>query len=615
LEKIITFFRRFHYKGVLGVVAVFAIIAVILFVQLSGVQVSYITKKLDFLPSEQVVTKTEACATLSKDTLLLYDSQNAESATAFVQFENILNDMKVGHDAVDLAQSLLPSFAPYKTVIVLLSDLAPMGDGVLTLCNWVYTGGNAWLPVALEQGPYAAVMENKLGITSSADYIMMDNIYVKDGFMVGGGQAFAVADPFDSARAYTLSAEKTTVYATEEHENGMPLVWKATYGNGTFVVDNIGIYDKAFRGFYAASYSLLDTVGVYPVINGSTFYLDDFPSQIPDGNSTYIERDFHTTIRDFYINIWWPDMMNLADTYGMRFTGLAIECYDDAVNGVTDAKPDTSTFLNFGNMLLRKGGEIGYHGYNHQPLCFANCDYKGIYDYKTWQSRDAMKLAFDHLVKFCDTLFPDEEIAVYVPPSNLLSKEGQAFLKQEYTQIRTLSGIYFPDDELDFSLIQEFDTDKNGVVDQPRIIAGCDIDSFTQLAALSELNLHFVNNHFTHPDDALDPERGAELGWKELYRRFDNYLSWLYTSAPDIRNFTGSELSAATQRFAAVVPHKEITGNGMTLRLHNFYDEAQFMVRFNGKTPTAVSGGTLTRLTGDLYLLEATKDTVTVSLK
>ena len=51
---------------------------------------------------------------------------------------------------------------------------------------------------------------------------------------------------------------------------------------GKFVVDNFGLYEKVVRGFYAASYSLLTDVGVYPVINGSAFYLDDFPSPVPE---------------------------------------------------------------------------------------------------------------------------------------------------------------------------------------------------------------------------------------------------------------------------------------------------------------------------------------------
>ena len=132
------------------------------------------------------------------------------------------------------------------------------------------------------------------------------------------------------------------------------------------------------------------------------------------------------------------------------------------------------------------------------------------------------------------------------------------------------------------------------------------------LGAFSELNLHYINNHFTHPDDALDPERGAELGWKELCSRFDSYLNWLYTSAPELRNFTGTEFSAAVQRFAAVAPETDIQEDQMVLHIENFYDDAQFMVRFNEKTPGTVTGGTLTHLTGDLYLLAADQDTVTV---
>ena len=46
--------------------------------------------------------------------------------------------------------------------------------------------------------------------------------------------------------------------------------------------------------------------------------------------------------------------------------------------------------------------------------------------------------------------------------------------------------------------------------------------------------------------------------------------------------------------------------------LGGYVDDAQFMVRFNQKKPKSVKGGELTHLTGNLYLLEANKSTVTV---
>ena len=605
----------FSFKGILAIVLVFALISVVLFVELSGVQVRYAQKSLELLETEKIVTKAQACAALDTTTLVLYSTDDEASAQAFDQFEVVLQDMKIGAKYVNLSTTEVPKLDSYSMVIVLFSDLSFVGNSLIDLCKWVYSGGNLFFPLTLDKHAYSSAVENKIGIEASYGYSELSSIYINEDFMIGGGKAFEVTDAYESARTVQLNPQTTVVHATIGDKDGVPVIWEASYGEGKFVVDNFGMCDKAYRGFFAASLSLFDPVFVYPVINGSTFYLDDFPSQIPEGNSEYITRDYGTTIRDFYINTWWPDMMNLSDKYNIKYTGLAIESYDNNIDGTTDAAPDTATFLNFGNMLLRKGGELGYHGYNHQPLCLGNKDYKGIFDYKTWKNEASMVKAFGHLVDFCNELFPDTAFSVYVPPSNLLSDEGRQMLLDNFKQIKTLSGIYLPDDALDFALLQEFEVDENGVVDQPRIISGCALDDFMTMGALSEINFHYVNNHFTHPDDALDPERGAELGWKELYRQFDVFLSWLYTSAPNLRNLTGSELSAAVQRYVAVTPHYQLNDDSLRITIDNFYDNAQFMVRFNEKQPKEVVGGKLTHLTGDLYVLEATNDTVIVSFK
>lgn len=610
--------RNFSFKGILFVLFIFLFIFTILLIELSGVNAIRHNRQPELLPSERTLTKAEACEALPKKTLLLRNSNDITSREAYEDFEVILDDMKVGYRDVDLAKETVPSFEGFSRVIVLLSDLSPVGSSLIPLTEWVFGGGSAFFPLTLETNAHSSAIMQMLGVNDvSPSYYEVDSIYVNEEYMIGGGRAFLISDPFECARTVVLASENTEVFATAGSPSGVPLVWRTSYGEGTFVVNNIGIYEKAMRGFYAASYSLLSDVCAYPVINASVFYLDDFPSQIPSGNSEYIMRDYQTTIREFYINIWWPDMMNFGDKYGLKYTGLAIESYDDNVDGSLEAEPDTGTFLNFGNMLLRKGGELGYHGYNHQPLCLFG-DYKELYSYKIWQSEQAMKVTFDTLVDFCDTLFPDTQFALYVPPSNLLADEGREFLLKNYPQIRTISGIYFEDaefSELDFSCMQEFDVDKNGIVDQPRVISGFILDNFQNIAAVSELNLHFVNSHFTHPDDALDPERGAELGWEEMKRRFDGFLSWLYGSAPGLRNLTGTEASGAIQRYIAAVPNTEIGENDVKITIDHFYDELHLLVRFNEKQPDRVNGGSLTHLTGDLYLLVANEAEVNITLK
>ncbi len=608
-------YLHFTYKGIIGIILIFSIIASILFIERTGIQFNYVKAGISFMPEDKIVTKAEAAESLVKDTLYLYDSTQPDSIYAKEQFDVIFDDIKAGHDDVDLATETMPDYTRYKKIVIAMPDISPIGKNIIPVCDWVHKGGNLMFACVIYKNAYTSIIADKLGIVdSSYNNYELKSFYVEPDFMIGGGRSFVIDEPFDSSWEVKLDKQRVRVHVYSDDAR-LPVIWESDYGEGTFIVNNLGMYGKAYRGFNAACYSLMGAVSAYPVINGSTFYLDDFPSQIPQGENEYIKKDYGTSIRDFYVNIWWPDMMNFADKYGLKYTGLAIKSYNDDVDGTIIDDADKGTFLNFGNMLLRMGGEIGYHGYNHQPLCFDNCDYKGLYDYKTWESRNAMKAGFDDLVDFCDELFPDINMQIYVPPSNILSDEGKEFLLSEYPHIRTVSGIYFEDDDLDFSGTQEYEVYPNGVVDQPRIVSGCHLNPFMEIAVISELNFHFINNHFTHPDDALDPDRGATLGWERLTSDFDSYLNWIYSSAPTLRNLTGTEMSAAVQRYMALSPKIKTDEHKMKITLDNFYDEAYMMMRFNKKAPGKVTGGELEHLTGDLYLLKAKKANVTIELK
>lgn len=115
--------------------------------------------------------------------------------------------------------------------------------------------------------------------------------------MLGGGRTFAITDAYESALTLQVS-EAAQVHMTTE-DGKLPLIWSMEYGKGRFVVDNFGLNEKAYRGFYAASYSLLEDVSVYPVINGSAFYIDDFPSPVPSGEGKYIQRGLWNHDRRF----------------------------------------------------------------------------------------------------------------------------------------------------------------------------------------------------------------------------------------------------------------------------------------------------------------------------
>ena len=612
-----TALQRFRWRKLLLIWVVFLLIAAVLFAERSGINYSSTNFKLDYLDRTQVMPAKNALFGQSTTCLLLYDGTQEGIDSVKEQFDQIFLDMKVSTRAVDVSevgQYGLPEFENYKTVVVLMSDLDLLGKKLTSLLNWAQDGGSVLFAMTPIKTTYFDAVSAKLGVASaSGEYKMVESIVPDADFMLGGGQRYEFSDPFESALSVSLR-EGATVYARTGDE-GVPLVWGVSLGSGRIVVDNIGIYNKVVRGVYAASYSLLCDATAYPVINGAAFYLDDFPSPVPGGDGTYIRRDYGMSISDFYSRVWWPDLVKLAQKYDIRFTGVMIENYEDNTKSEPTRQPDTQQFRYFGSLLLRQGGEVGFHGYNHQPLVLPDTDYKDLYSYNQWPDEDAIVDAMTELMAFQKEVLPHTDGTVYVPPSNILSAAGRRILGSRLPQIRTVASTYFSDGT-DLPYVQEFGVAEDGVVEQPRIVSGSMVgDTYMRLAAMSELNMHYVSTHFMHPDDLLDVDRGAEAGWAVYKNGFEDYLKWLTEAAPNLRMETGTECSASIQRYAQLTVSLETTDTEWTLDLGNFVDEAWLFFRANEGTPGRVTGGELTHLTGNLYLLKADAAAVRIERK
>lgn len=609
---------RFRWMGLLVVWAVFIAMAAVLLVERAGVQYSAGQHKLGMLAANDAVPASSAIFGQKPTCLVITDSDQAGVEDVKEQFDQILLDMKIAHRDVDLAldgADAIPSLTSFDRVILLMPSLDGLGTHLSDIMGWVSAGGSLILAMPPDNSSYLQVIASKLGIESAGyDYATAESIVPSEDFMLGGGERYEFSDPFDSSLSVSLR-ETAHVWA-KTGDAGTPLIWSNDCGSGHTVVCNIGIYDKVMRGFYASAISLLGDATAYPVINSAVFYLDDFPSPVPSGDGTYIKRDYGLSIADFYTKVWWPDLQKLAQKYGIRYTGVMIENYEDAVNQTEPARqPDTTQFRYFGGMLLQMGGELGFHGYNHQPLALWDTDYGTLYDYKTWKNKETLVASLNELIAFQDEVLPNAHGSVYVPPSNILSVRARKLIGTDVPRIKTIASTYF-EDGTDLPYVQEFGVASDAIVEQPRIVSGGMVDdSYMRLAAVSELNMHYVSTHFMHPDDLLDPDRGAKEGWEIYKGGLVDYLEWLTKSAPDLRRQTGSECSGAIQRFSSVTVSVDTSADAWTLSLGNFHDEAWLMFRANNGEPGAVMGGELTHLTGNLYLLKANDKTLTIERK
>ena len=606
---------HFRWMGLLVVWAVFIAMAAVLLIERAGVQYSAGQHKLGMLAATDATPASSAIFGQKPTCLIISDSDQDGVEDVKEQFDQILLDMKIAHRDVDIATDgadAIPSLTSFDRVIVLMPSLDALGTRLTDLMSWVSAGGSLMLAMTPENSGYLQAIAPKLGIdTVGYEYTTAESIVPSKDFMLGGGQRYEFSDPFKSSLLVSLR-ETAHVWA-KTGDTGAPLVWSSDCGSGHTVVCNIGIYSKVMRGFYAAAISLLGDATVYPVINSAVFYLDDFPSPVPSGDGTYIKRDYGLSIADFYTKMWWPDLQKLAQKYDIRYTGVMIENYEDVVNQVEPVRQaDTTQFRYFGGMLLQMGGELGFHGYNHQPLALSDTDYGTLYDYNTWKNKDTLVAALNELIAFQDEVLPNAHGSVYVPPSNILSARTRKIIGKDVPRIKTIASTYF-DDGTDLPYVQEFGVASDGIVEQPRIVSGGMVDdTYMRLAAVSELNMHYVSTHFMHPDDLLDPDRGAKGGWEVYKGGLTDYLEWLTKSAPDLRRQTGSECSGAIQRFSSVTVSVDTSDDAWTLSLGNFHDEVWLMFRANNGEPGLVSGGEITHLTGNLYLVKATDKTVTI---
>lgn len=615
LSEVLAKWKRFRWQGLVKVWAMFMAIALVLLVESLGVHYGATRFDITYLDRDKAIPAADAIAGEKATNLLVIDSSQEGVSDAESMLDRVLLDMKVPTVTVDLAQGdEIPTLKQYQTMVIAMPNLDPLGEHVLQIMQWVKKGGGVMFAMTPEKTGYLDVIGPQIGIESSAyKYVVTEGITPSKDFMLGGGQTYMFSDPFKSSLSVALN-DRAQVEAVSS-DGRTPLVWRSSVESGTAVMCNIGIYVKMVRGFYASAFSLLSSAMAYPVINSAAFYLDDFPSPVPSGNGKYIKRDYNMSISEFYSQVWWPDLVRLAERYGIRFTGVMIENYGDDTKNDPVRQTDNTQFEYYGGLLLRQNGEIGYHGYNHQPLVLPNTDYGNEYTYVQWPNRKAIVDSLNELIAFQKTVLPAATSSVYVPPSNILSSEGRQIIGEDVPQIRAIASMAFPPDS-SLEYVQEFGVAADGVVEAPRIVSGSMVNnSYMRLAAVSELNMHYVSTHFMHPDDLLDEDRGAKEGWETYRKGLEDYLDWLEQSAPSIRMQTGTECAAAVQRFSGLTVSMATSDDSWDLHLGNLIDQGWLMFRANNGTPGRVRGGSLTKLTGNLYLLKATSATVHIERK
>ena len=625
--------RRAKYVSVILILAVFLLLTVALLGQYGWMRNLSVKSELNILDNS-VFDNADLSGVKDRETaesagcLYVWDSEDENSNVCHEQITQIFQDMKVDYREIDLRDGSVIELEQYDIIVLGFTNYQENSELLLAAVDWMEAGGSLFLPQVPEGGSVYDWMSSHIGVMNMGKtYYSVSGIRIEEDFMLTGGASdYKIMYPFESALPVELN-ENCSVYIVTADEREIPVLWETQAEKGHVVAVNLGHYEKSYRGIYAMAYSLLSEYCVWPVVNSASFYLDGFPFPLPSDKNGYITDAYGEGMDtySFYVREWWNDLLSLAGKYGIRYTGTIVENNDDEVEPPYEEKNSANRYQYFISSMLEAGGEAGMYGYNQQPLCLETSsldpaeleklpDYEKDLKLNYWNSVQDMADGLREAVRFCQTITEDITLQVYTPPSGILSEEGKRAVKEALPDIRSIAGSYFGQG---YAAEQEYEVDENGMILTPRITSGCNFDESMKMSALSELNMHYVASHAMSPLDVLNPDAGAELGWPALYETLENYEKWLEGAAGNIRKHTGSEAAAAVQRFYYAAIDGKPAESGTDFYIDNFQDEAWFLIRFNKWEPEAdkTEGGELFHLTGNLYLLKAEAESISVVKK
>ena len=555
----------------------------------------------------------EITADTQKKALILYSPSNEYSAKYEKNLKIVLKHMRICSETIELSRTDTVSFQDYDLVILASMDWNEMEEPMARLIDYVEKGGSLFAGILPEDtaGQFASLYR-KLGIIDYGEYVDYDSISFSEELIPGIRNMEFSDDGFQDVGLSVTLETGAKVYAVAGMEGQkIPMIWSYPCQKGKVVVFNgTGITGDFWRGIAAGCINALFDTSLYPVINALCLFIDDFPSPQYESTSDVVRKDYNRSVKEFYRDIWWPDMQKVAQRYGDVYTGLFITTYNNIVDPKDFYYEKSSTEQYFGNSLIRSGNEMGAHGYNHQSLTLKGGTPKSM-GYASWADEQDMASSLEELIEITDMMFPGVAFRTYVPPSNYLSPEGRAAVKESIPDLQTISGIYTNEGEEGQVYVQDFVMAEDGIAEFPRITAGMIQNEFDRFAAVSAMGMYGVFSHFIHPDDIFDEDRGAGQNWETLYNGYCEMMEGIHSKYSFLRSLSASEASYALRVYDELIPHLEIGEEEIRGSIENFQGEAFFYLKTE-KDPQMVDESCMIEKIdekdGSLYYLVTVKE-------
>ena len=475
-------------------------------------------------PTQQVIYPD-----YSKEPMVEYivNFSNEESENCHDHIRKTLDYAKIPFSAIKLKDFNKEKDISKTTQVVVIYDVAVLNStSYRKLLKFIARGGTVFLPNYANDekfGFLAGIKTNASYKTNQTATGYSFNISFLPGMK---NNIFRNKIPHFGLQKENFE-EDIDIWATAYDDKTYPAIIHHQIGKGQVVIFNSSQYsERQDRGMYFAAILMgLENIP-YSIANVSTIFLDDFPAPLYDIYAETVKSEMNLSQAQFYKNVWWPDMIQLAKEENLAYA--TYPCFD--YRNITEPPflfkewDHTSTTLkeNAGDApdflmseALKENVEIGLHGYNHVSLL-----------QEDWPNKEFMILSLNSAEKKWISSGYGQLPRTYVPPSNNIDSLGFAALQEAIPSIKYNSSLYLGDFEDGGG--REFDPEPYNphFYNFPRITSGYDLSAENQFLQHSLYLYTGIWSHFIHPDDVFQVPSDNNLSHGDYGFRNSQRLGW-----------------------------------------------------------------------------------------
>jgi hypothetical protein len=453
---------------------------------------------------------------------------------------------------------------------------------------------------------YSAISENQrfeqlCGISPHRESVNASGLKLYSGFLFGGEAWYTKEnDPdgkFQNMKLTmpwynTSNATKTYMSAVVESEDGSKIdnedqpavIWRKSHDHAyVFCINGDYIKDISGIGILTAIMSESKDLDIYPVVDSQSVIVNNFP-MFSFENDDAVEKYYLRNTSSLLENVIWPDISNLAESTGARFTFMAAPQINYSDNNLVSVREMDYFFRLFSEISSEAG------------LTTTRDDATSIDEKLTADAGIFSNYLSNY--KFTSIIARKDELENVLSSKNSLIDDVNTIV----TDSQDYGGTKL------FSYVNDNVINVECPVTSDKYTYSDDFRQRCFQTALAYTNIEFNMTGVCNPDDE------KELWNEEIKSKSTALTSYMKNS----KMFTKCSISQADKRIrefmAADYSYKQ-NSSYVSLDITGAQDMTRFIVRLRTGDVENVSGAVCTKVEKGVYLITAQSKHVEMTIK